>query len=45
MRHAPADSGLKRPDLVHAGDETYPLAEGIHPVGLERLLTDLEPLR
>jgi len=45
MRHALADLGLKRLDVVHAGGDTFPLAEGIRAVGLERLLQDLEPLR
>ena len=41
MRIAMADLGLSRLDVIHAGDDTYPLAKGIRAVSAERLLTDL----
>ena len=33
--------GLSRVDVIHAGDDTFPLAKGIRAVSAERLLTDL----
>jgi hypothetical protein len=35
---------LERLDVVHAGANTYPLAEGIRAVAFRRLFEDLEPL-
>ena len=31
--------------VVHAGDETFPLRDGIRALALKRMLTDLKPLR
>jgi predicted AAA+ superfamily ATPase len=45
MHTALADLGLERLDVVHAGARTFPLAERIRAVALERVLEDLEPLR
>lgn len=45
MRHALADLKLKRLDVIHAGETTFPLAPGIRAVALGRLLTDIKPLR
>jgi len=44
MRTAIADLGLSRLDVVHAGDETFPLDRSIRAVALPRLLEDLKPL-
>jgi predicted AAA+ superfamily ATPase len=44
MYSALADLQLDRLDVVHAGEHTYPLAEGIRALALSRLWTDLEPL-
>jgi uncharacterized protein len=44
MRIASEGLGLKRLDVIHAGDRTANLARGIRAVALERLLEDLEPL-
>lgn len=44
MRSALQDLGLSRLDVIHAGDETYPLAPRIRAVALSRVLTDLAPL-
>ena len=41
MRSALADLRLDRLDVIHAGDETYPLAERVRAVSLSRLLEDL----
>ncbi|HEY3244219.1 MAG TPA: ATP-binding protein [Phycisphaerae bacterium] len=45
MRSALADLKLRRMDVIHAGDRTFPLADRIRAVALSRLLTDIEPLR
>ncbi len=44
MRVALADLRLDRLDVVHAGDETYPLADQIRAVALRHVLRDVEPL-
>ena len=44
MRIALADLGLSRLDVIHAGDETFPLGRNIRAVALARLLDDLQPL-
>lgn len=36
--------GLERLDLIHAGEHTFPLAEGIRAVAFARIFQDLEPL-
>ena len=36
---------LDRLDVVHAGEHTFPLREGVRAVAVRRLLDDLEPLR
>ncbi|MYF30074.1 MAG: ATP-binding protein [Gammaproteobacteria bacterium] len=41
MRTAMADLDLRSLDLIHAGDETFPLAKGIRAVAAARLLDDL----
>lgn len=41
MHTAMADLGLRSIDLIHAGDETFPLAKGIRAVAAARLLDDL----
>lgn len=45
MRNAMVDLKLKRLDLVHAGDETFPMGKNIRAVALPRLLDDLPPLK
>ena len=43
--HASRSSlGLKGIDVVHAGDHTFPLGEGIRAVAFSRLFSDVEPL-
>ena len=44
MHTALADLRLERLDVVHAGDQTFPLAAHVRAVALRRLLDDLEPL-
>jgi uncharacterized protein len=44
MRIALENLGLKRLDVIHAGERTGSLAKGIRAVALARLLEDLEPL-
>lgn len=44
MRAVISTLGLQRLDVVHAGNETFPLAPRIRAVALGRLLRDLQPL-
>ena len=44
MRQALADLKLSSIDVIHAGAETFPMAEGIRAVALSRLHQDLPPL-
>lgn len=44
MHTAMDDVGLERIDVVHAGDETFPLTDRIRAVALSRVYDDLEPL-
>lgn len=44
MHTALSDLKLKRLDVVHAGDHTFPLAHRARAVALSRLLQDLSPL-
>ncbi len=44
MRIALADLRLDSLDVIHAGAETFPLAERVRAVALSRLLDDLAPL-
>jgi hypothetical protein len=44
MAVAVEDLKLERLDVVHAGDDTFPLAERVRAVALRRLLEDLQPL-
>ena len=41
MRTAAEDLGLDRLDLIHAGDETFPLGDGVRAVAAVRMLEDL----
>jgi hypothetical protein len=43
MRIAIEDLGLETLDVVHAGADTYPLADGIRAVAISRLTRDLLP--
>jgi hypothetical protein len=45
MHSAMADLKLKRLDIVHAGEKTYPMADGIRAVSIDRLLLDTKRLR
>jgi hypothetical protein len=44
MRSALSDLELARLDVIHAGDQTYPLAPKIRAVALRRLFQDLDAL-
>ncbi len=44
IRSALADLQLDRLDIVHAGTETFPLAERVRALSLARLFEDLTPL-
>jgi predicted AAA+ superfamily ATPase len=44
MRVAIDDLGLDRLTVVHAGTETFPMADGIRAVAARRLLVDVTPL-
>ena len=44
MHTALEDIGLDRIDVIHAGDQSFPLAERIRAVALSRVYDDLEPL-
>lgn len=43
MRIATEDLRLESLDVVHAGSHTFPLAEGIRAVSIDRLLVDVRP--
>jgi predicted AAA+ superfamily ATPase len=45
MRIALEDLGLDSLDIVHAGENTYPLADRIRAVAISRVTTDLAPRR
>jgi predicted AAA+ superfamily ATPase len=45
MRIAIEDLGLDRLDIVHVGEETYPLGPNIRAVAIARLGKDVDPLR
>lgn len=45
MRHALEDLKLRKLEVVHAGESSFPLAPKIWALPVQRLLTDLEPLR
>lgn len=44
MRNALSDLKLSRIDLVHAGEQTFPLSRQMRAVSFSRLLKDLKPL-
>lgn len=44
MRSAMDNLKLQRMYVVHAGDDSFPIAPGIDAVSLNRLLADIEPL-
>ncbi len=44
MRQAIADLRLRRLDVIHAGDQTFPLAGNVRAVAVESLLRDMNPL-
>ena len=44
MRHALNDLRLKRIDVFHAGESSFPLTDKIRAVSFSRLFTDLKPL-
>ncbi len=43
MRIAAQDLRLDSLDVVHAGRHTFPLAEGIRAVSIDRMLADVRP--
>ena len=45
MRHALEDLKLRKLEVVHAGESSFPLAPKIWALPVQRLLADLEPLR
>jgi hypothetical protein len=45
IRAALLDLKLESLDVIHAGQKTYPLADRVRAVSLQRVLTDLLPLR
>jgi uncharacterized protein len=45
VRSALQDLGLDTLNIVHAGTETFPLAERVRAVALRRIVEDLKPLR
>ncbi len=45
MRTAGADLRLQRLDVIHGGRETFPLTDRIRAVPLERVWSDVSPLR
>jgi len=44
MQHAVEDLKLNRLDVIHAGDETFPMKEKIRAVAMRHLLKDLSPV-
>jgi hypothetical protein len=44
MRESIRDLHLHRLDVIHAGDDTFPMAEGIRAVALSRITTDIRPI-
>jgi len=44
MRIALKDLRLQRLDVIHAGDDTFPMAPKIRAVAAHRILQDIEPL-
>jgi hypothetical protein len=44
MRTAKEQLGLEQIDVVHVGERTFPLAEGIRAVGISRVHEDVDPL-
>jgi uncharacterized protein len=44
LRIAMQDLALERLDVIHAGEQTFPLARGIRAVAAKRLLEDVDPL-
>ena len=45
MRSALSDLKLDRLDVIHAGENTFPLSEKIRAVSWQRLLVDVQPLK
>lgn len=45
MRNALSDLKLRRLDVIHAGEQTFPLEKKVQAVALSRLLEDLKPIR
>jgi len=45
MRNALADLKLRRIDVIHAGEHTFPLEKQIRAVAISRLFEDIKPLR
>ena len=45
MRVALADLKLNRLDVIHAGDQTFPLAPRVRAVAISSLLKEIQALR
>jgi predicted AAA+ superfamily ATPase len=44
MKHAITDLKLNRLDVIHAGNQTFPMEEKTRAVALQNILKDLQPL-
>jgi predicted AAA+ superfamily ATPase len=44
MRNAISDLKLNQLDIIHAGDQTFPLSRQVRAISFSRLLNDLKPL-
>jgi predicted AAA+ superfamily ATPase len=45
MKAALDDLNLRRLDVIHSGESTFPLAKGVRAVAVSRILEDLSPIR
>jgi predicted AAA+ superfamily ATPase len=45
MKVALDDLNLRRLDVVHSGESTFPLAKGVRAVAFSRILEDLSPIK
>lgn len=45
MRNALIDLKLRRLNVIHAGEQTFPLGKKVRAVALSRLLEDIKPIR
>jgi hypothetical protein len=45
IRNAMKDLKLRSLDVVHSGDKTYPLGQGVRAVAISRMFKDVKPIR